>query len=106
MSHMTEDLINSRAPVIRWHRQWGCQQSSRKPARALKRLQLHTMQAGRQAFDQPALDMDTAEQMRRLGEESQEAFASGNPETLNRTSDNMMEVKSPCSQYFLSAKTV
>ena len=47
--------------------------------------------------------MDSAEQMRRLGEESQEAFASGNPETLDRTGDNMMQA-SVCALTVLASQ--
>lgn len=36
--------------------------------------------------------MEGSEQMRRLGEDAQEAFASGNPDTLGESEDELMEV--------------
>jgi len=36
--------------------------------------------------------MESSEQMRRLGEDAQEAFASGNPDTLSQDGGNMMQV--------------
>ena len=57
-----------------------------------KRVQPRTRQAGRHAVAKQALDTDTADRMRRAGENVQEAFASGNPDTLRKNGDDMMEV--------------
>ena len=71
---------------------WGCQQFISRLAHSETRMQRHLRQAGRQAFDQPALEVNSSDRMHRLGEDAQEAFASGNPDTLNRTGDEMMQV--------------
>ena len=36
--------------------------------------------------------MEASDQMRRLGEDAQEAFASGNPDTLRQEGGDMMQV--------------
>lgn len=71
-------------------------------ARTRRRLQRRTRQAGKQASAKQALDTDTATQMRRANENVQEAFASGNPETLKENGDDMMEVKA-CSLWSLDS---
>ncbi len=45
-----------------------------------------------QGLGQPALEMEASDQMRRMGENAQEAFASGNPDTLRQDGGDMMEV--------------
>ena len=45
-----------------------------------------------QGLRQPALEIEATDQMRRLGENAQEAFASGNPDTLRQDGGDMMAV--------------
>ncbi len=53
-----------------------------------------------QGQGQPTLEMEASDRMRRLGEDAQEAFASGNPDTLRQDGGDMMEV---CIRPFVPA---
>ena len=85
----------SRFPVCK-RRPWACYLLDNLSAMSRKRVQPRTRQAGRHAVAKQALDTDTADRMRRAGENVQEAFASGNPDTLRKNGDDMMEVNA-CS---------
>lgn len=65
-----------------------------------QRVQRRSRQAATQASAKLALDTDSADQMRRIGQDVQEAFASGNPDTVTQNGDGMMEVGA-CSPWLL-----
>ena len=78
-------------PVCK-RRPWAYHLLANLASTSRRRVQRRTRQAGRQAVAKQALDAETADQMRRTGENIQEAFASGNPDTLRQSGDEMMEV--------------
>lgn len=89
---MTETVLTtSRTPVYA-HRLWAHRQSNIVRTRSCQRAQRHSRQAATRAFAKLALDTDSADQMRRIGEDVQEAFASGNPNTLTQKGEDMMGV--------------
>ena len=77
----------------RRQRYWGCQRlcSSQPKANQTQRVNRFAIMAS-QGLGQPTLEMEASDQMRRLGEDAQEAFASGNPDTLRQDGGDMMEV--------------
>jgi len=77
----------------RRQRSWGCQRlcSSQPKANQTQRVNRFATLAS-QGLGQPTLEMEASDQMRRLGEDAQEAFASGNPDTLRQDGGDMMEV--------------
>lgn len=86
-------------PVCK-RRPWACHLLANFSSKSQRRMQRRTRQVGRQAVAIQALDADTTDQMRRTGENVQEAFASGNPDTLRQNGDEMMEVNA-CSLWLL-----
>ena len=98
--HTTDTALKPSGYSACNRRPWACHQLNTMSARTRRRLQRRTRQAGKQASAKQALDTDTATQMRRANENVQEAFASGNPETLKENGDDMMEVKA-CSLWSL-----
>lgn len=94
--HTTDTVFKPSSSSACNRRPWACHQLNAMSARTRKRLQRRTKQARKQTSAEQALDTDTATQMRRANENVQEAFASGNPETLRENGDDMLEVKA-CS---------
>lgn len=88
---MTKTVFTtSRAPVYA-HRLWAYRQPNSVRTRSCQRAQRHSRQAATQPFAKLALDIDSADQMRRIGEDVQEAFASGKPDTLTQKGEDMMQ---------------
>lgn len=91
---MTGTVLKASSSPVYKRGLWASHQLNSIHARSCKGLQRRSRQAGRQASAKQALDVDSAETMQRLGEDVQEAFASGNPDTLKENGEDMMQVSS------------